>query len=113
MAEAACTFNFLSGKPEGESQIDRAFQIFWEQLEALLSPVMGPNTQKHTQLRKTTRRKAQSPQAPNRPAGQRLRETNRQKVTGDPKSDKKKQGGSLREPASKDAEALWSVTPRT
>ncbi|CAH2223897.1 Hypothetical predicted protein [Pelobates cultripes] len=89
MAAVAYTLTFLSEKPEGESRIDKAFQIFWERLEALLSPGMGPNARKHTQLSKTTRRKAQSPQAPSRPAGQRLRETNRQKVTGDPKGDKK------------------------
>ncbi|CAH2328530.1 Hypothetical predicted protein [Pelobates cultripes] len=72
MAEVACSFSILGEQPEVERRLDRALQVFWEKLEASLSPVMVPDTRKHTHLSRTKLKKAQPPRAPIRPVGRKL-----------------------------------------
>ncbi|CAH2277011.1 Hypothetical predicted protein [Pelobates cultripes] len=82
MVEATCFPGTHAVLPEVENRLDRAFQIFWEKLEALLfltDPEAVPETGLHAHPHQVKREEAQTPPASKHPGGWRQRDNHKQR----------------------------------
>ncbi|CAH2296373.1 Hypothetical predicted protein [Pelobates cultripes] len=85
MAEARCSSS--SEHSEVELRMDKAFQIFWEKLEALMfptTPEKAPGTRPRTRPSVSQRKPAQTAQAPSRQEKRNQWDTIKKRATRDP-----------------------------